>query len=111
MKLTFKQYLESKNQLIEAVQHIPRSILKYRVKKYCTMAIGECEEEKTILPLKPNQFLEVEWIYENENQPSRGIIKFHSDKFSEEEVITFWDDKKLSKWLHRYTTKINNAGH
>jgi hypothetical protein len=111
MKLTFKQYLESKNQLIEAVQRVPRSISKYRIKKYCTFVVGESEVEKNILSLKPNQHLEIEWIYENIHKPTRGYIKLIDNNVLEEELVTFWDDKKITKWLQRYTVKLNNTGH
>ena len=111
MKLTFKQYLESKAQLVEAIQEIPRSVCKYRIKKYCTIAVGESEAEKTILPLKPNQYLEIEWIYEKINNPKHCSIKLVNNKLLEEEIITFWDGKKLTKWLQRYTTKLDNMEH
>lgn len=106
MNLSFKQYLESKTQLVEAVNSIPKTTKVYNVKKYCSLPIGEREEEKKIIPLKPNQKIIVEWIYNDIDNPEVLNVKFNTaTELDDEPQEIFWPSKKLQKWLMRYTTQ------
>lgn len=108
-KLTFKQYLDSKQKLREAIELTPISIAKYTVRKYCSIAIGESNEDSTSVSLKPKQTIIVEWRYDDIDNPSINYIKLEGvDKVdSDEQHSTFWRGEKLAKWLNRYTIRNN----
>lgn len=112
-RLTFKQYLESKEQLRKAIANVPTSILEYEIRKYCTISLGETEEEKITLSLKPKQKIIVEWRYDDIHDPSPETIKFVGvkDVDLDETYETFWSGNKLTKWLLRHATRGENNGH
>ncbi len=105
MKLTFKQYLESKEQLRKAIENVPVSIQEYEVIHYCSLPLGEYEEEKTLISLKPKQKLVIEWKYDSLDDPTplnirvKGVQTIDED----EQFQTFWANNKLQKWLRRHT--------
>lgn len=108
MKLTFKQYLDSKEQLRKAITNTPVSVMEYQIKKYCSLPIGETEEDKTLVVLKPKQMVIVEWKYDNIDNPSIESIRFEGVSTIEEDIehTTYWNSVKMKKWLMRYA----NAG-
>jgi len=101
-KLTFKEYLESKNFLKEALSRTPRTTTRYVVKKYCKLVLGE-RDEKQYVNLKPHNVVEVEWLHEDVTNPSPTRITFlNTDSISaDEEFNTFWEGKRLLTWLHK----------
>lgn len=104
-KLSFKEYLDSKEKLREAVRNIPHRTAKYSVRKYCKLPIGESKEDEIFVNLKPKQTVLVEWVYDDPTNPSIANIKFENVKDFEcdEEHQTFWEGVKLQKWLLRNT--------
>ena len=110
-KLTFRQYLDSKEQLLSAIANTPVSILEYEVRKYCSLPIGENEEEKVIVGLKPKHKIVVEWCYDNLTNPTPTSIQFDGpqDIVEDEKYNTFWTGTKLQKWLTRHTKKGANT--
>ena len=64
-KLTFKQYLESKEQLLKAIENTPISLVEYEVKKYCNLSIGETEDDKELIGLMIGTILGtiIMWIH------------------------------------------------
>lgn len=104
-KLTFKEYLESKEQLREALLQTPVVMKEYEVYKYCSIALGETDEEKKIVGLKPKHHIIVEWRYDDVNNPTAQWIKFKNVKGMEEtdEYSPYWENHKLQKWLTRHT--------
>jgi hypothetical protein len=104
-KITFKQYLDSKQKLIEAVKKVPERTATYRVRKYCKLIVGENKGQKNQITLKPNYNIEVQWLYEDINNPTPINIKFSGIKDIDEsqEFNTYWQGKKLLKWLIRNT--------
>jgi hypothetical protein len=111
--LTFKQYLESKDQLRKAIENTPTAIIEYEVKKYCSLTVGETEDEKTLVGLKPKHKIIVEWRYDSVQDPTPESIQFVGlkDIDEDEKVSTFWTGSKLTKWLARHTTKEVNNGY
>lgn len=107
-KLTFKQYLESKEQLLKAIENTPISIVEYEVKKYCNILTGESEIDKELVGLKPKNTLVVEWRYDDLYNPTPMSIKFKGVKNLDdsEQFPVFWSGKKLSTWLTRHTNKL-----
>lgn len=108
-KLTFKEYLESKEKLREALRNTPQRDAEYVVRKYCKLVVGESKEVKEYVALKPNQKILVEWVYNNLDNPTVVGIRFDGvrDIDSEDEFLTYWDGIKLQKWLLRNTREKN----
>lgn len=104
---TFKEYVESKAQLLQAVSNVPKSIMEYEVRKYCSLTVGESEEDKTLISLKPKHKLIVEWSYANPLTPVLESIKIEGcpDVDADEVMSTFWTSSKLQKWLIRHTNR------
>ena len=109
MKLSFKDYIASKDVLRSAVNNTPRRTAEYTVKKYCKLAVGESKEEKQYVSLKPKQKIFVEWLYENTENPTILAIKFDGvkDKPVEEEHKIMWQGERLLKWLLRNAREEN----
>lgn len=112
MDLTFKQYLDSKQQLRQAIENTPVSIVEYEVRKYCSIAVGEAKEDSTLVGLKPKQKVVVEWRYDSMEDPTIVHIKFKDVKQldEDEEHQMFWTSAKLKKWLARHTKEGQNHG-
>lgn len=106
-KLTFIEYLDSKEKLREAVLKTPQRTVTYTVRKYCKLIVGESKETKSQVALKPNQKICVEWLYTDVDNPSIVSMKFEGVKEieTEQQYETFWDGAKLIKWLNRNATE------
>jgi hypothetical protein len=103
IKLTFKDYLNSKEKLREAVLKTPQRTATYNVRKYCNLVVGESKDTKDLIALKPNQKVCVEWVYTDIDNPT--IISLTFENVNEiqpnETFETFWEGTKLIKWLNR----------
>lgn len=112
-RLTFKQYLESKDQLLKAIENTPTAIVEYEVKKYCSLPLGETEEEKKPIGLKPKHRVIVEWRYDSLSNPTPEAVRIAGlkDVDEDEKFSTFWQGTKLLKWLARHAQKGENNGH
>lgn len=112
-RLTFKQYLDSKDQLLRAIENTPVAVYEYEVKKYCSLTIGETEEEKRLIGLKPKNRIIVEWRYDSIANPTPEAIRLLGTKEidEDEKLMTFWSGSKLTKWLARHARNGENNGH
>lgn len=113
-KLTFKQYLESREQLLKAIEKIPTTIVEYEVRKYCTLPIGENDTEKETISLKPKHRIIVEWRYDDINNPTPLSLQFVGgikNIDESEQYSIFWPGNKLQKWLVRHAQEGVNYGH
>jgi hypothetical protein len=108
-KLTFKEYLDSKQKLREAVEKTPQRNVTYSVRKYCKLIVGENKNDKSHVTLKPNQKIEVEWLYEDIDNPTPISMNFLGVKDLDEsqQFNTYWQGIKLLKWLARNTREEN----
>lgn len=106
-KLTFKQYLESKEQLKKALEQTPFAINEYVICNYCSVPIGENKEKSKFIALKPKHRLIVEWRYDNIDDPTPVNIQIKGvDGIDDlEKFSIYWQGKKLSKWLMRHARK------
>lgn len=111
-RLTFRQYLDSKQQLLNAIENTPVSVVEYEVKKYCALTVGETEGEKELIGLKPKHKVIVEWRYDDLLNPTPENIRFvgAKDVDIDQRFSTFWTGSKLQKWLARHANKGNNNG-
>jgi hypothetical protein len=100
-KLTFKEYLDSKNKLRKAIQNTPVASTYYIVKKYCKLRVGDKMNERREIPLKPRQTIIVEWQYDDINDPQPNSVVF-SDSGQEEHPV-YWSGRKLQEWLSKNT--------
>lgn len=98
-KLTFKQYMESKAKLLEAIKETPVATSCYVVKRYCKVRVGETKEDRQEVALKPNNRILVEWRYDDIENPEPESITF--DDESPEEFPVYWSGAKLSDWLSK----------
>ena len=104
-KLTFKEYLESKERLREAIEKTPKQVKEYTVSKYCKLVVGESKEEKEQINLKPKQKIIVEWLYNDIDNPTVTKITFNGvcPDIDSNEYNSYWNPKKLQKWLMKNT--------
>ena len=102
-KLTFKEYFNTKEQLLEAVKKVPKRTAEYTVRKYCKLPVGESKDTREYIPLKPKQTIAVDWLYEDIDNPTPTGLRFQNVKNIEATLLyeTFWEGKKLLKWLLR----------
>ena len=112
-KLTFKQYLDSEEKLKKAIENTPTTVIEYEVYKYCTLTVGETEDEKIAISMRPKNKILVEWRYDNITAPTPTFIQFDGAKDieSDEKYSTFWSGAKLQKWLSRHAKEGMNNGH
>ncbi len=106
-KLSFKEYLDSKEKLREAVAKTPQRTATYNVRKYCKLIVGESKEAKQQVALKPSQKICIEWLYTDIDNPTIVNMTFEGVKEIQvgEEYETYWNGAKLIKWLNRNTTE------
>lgn len=108
-KLTFKEYMESKQQLISAIESCPERTAVYKIRKYCKLPIGEGKEDNQSVVLKPKQKLIVKWKYFKETPDATSIqVADPGNPLAEDEVKTFWKSERLIKWLSRNTNEEIN---
>lgn len=108
MKLSFKEYLDSKDKLLQAIQETPVQTIRYDIKKYCRLPIGE-KEDKQYVPLKPKQIIIIEWRYDSVfNDPTPVGVRFEMLKeFTEDEQFnTYWSGTRLKKWLSKHAVEL-----
>ncbi|TFH08175.1 MAG: hypothetical protein E4H14_06960 [Candidatus Thorarchaeota archaeon] len=111
-QLTFKQYLEGKEQLRKAIENTPTTIVEYEVRKYCSIVIGESKEDGKIVGLKPKQKLIIQWRYDNLENPTPDYVKFvGNSSLDEEQQTVSWSGQKLHKWLMRHAKEGRVHGH
>lgn len=108
-KLSFKEYLESKQQLLKTLGERPIQSLSYNISKYCRLIVGEKDDKIAVL-LKPGQTIIVEWQYKNveDIEPKPLSIRFEDNKEidPEEDFQTYWKPKKLIKWLTKNSSEV-----
>lgn len=108
-KLSFKEYLETKNQLRRAaIGRTPIHEAAYTVRKYCKLPIV-IENQKQPITLKPKHEILVKWLYEDINNPIVVSIRFKNvdqiDFTTNYEAA--WSDERLHKWLSK-NTRVND---
>ena len=102
-KLSFKDYLESKKQLLQAIKESPIQTVNYDITTYCKLIVGEKDDKQTI-SLKPKQSIVIEWEYSDINDvPNPISIRFEDvrDVDDLEEFTTYWSGDKLRCWLQK----------
>lgn len=106
-KLSFREYLESKETLRKAVEKTPIITTEYVVNKYCSLTIGGNKAERERVPLKPNNKVLIEWEFADIEHPRPVGIRFDGvrNKDPYDENITYWSSKRLQEWLTKNTRR------
>jgi len=107
-KITFKEYLESKEQLRKAISESPVRTVTYIVNKYCKLPVGETMEKKQYIPLKPKHKIIVEWKYNDIDNPDLVEMRFESGNVdSTESFLTYWASERFQRWLNKNTREAS----
>ena len=106
-RLTFKQYLESKKTLREAVEQTPKQTKTYTVNRYCNFVIGESKDDRQSVNLRPNSTITIDWLYEDIDNPTPFKVGFDGLRDSDpmDDLLPAWSSQKIQKWLIRNTTE------
>lgn len=107
-ELTFKQYLDSKDQLREALKQTPVRKAEHIMRKYCKLPVGESKEEKEYIALKPKHKVIVEWLYDDPDNPKLESVAFEGvDEVEiDKKHSSFWPDERFKSWLERNTREV-----
>lgn len=100
-KLSFKEYLASKEKLRQAIKETPVVSTTYVVKRYSKIRLGENRKHKKEFALKPKQHVIVEWRYDDIKNPEPMSVIL--DEISLQEHSVYWSGKKLNEWLSKNT--------
>ncbi len=97
-KITFKEYYESKEQLLKASNNYPTTIIEYVVKKYCKLPILDENSVKNYISLKVKDTIKILWEFRDMNSPQPKTIEFENTKYSPS-----WNDDKIKDWISSTT--------
>lgn len=105
MKLTFKDYYESKMKLIEAVDLSPRVKLTYKLNKYCKIPVYETVDsnEKEYVSLKLDDEVEILWEYDTPDAPTVRYIRIIETM---QTFIPAWNSGKMFNWVVNNTDEL-----
>lgn len=104
-KITFKQYLASKEALREAIKKTPKQTKTYEVNRYCNFIVGESKDDRQVINLKPTSSISIDWLYEDIDNPIATNVNFDGVKDIDpmSDMIPAWNNIKIQKWLTRNT--------
>lgn len=102
-KISFKEYLKSKQSLLDAIENTPEEIVEYEVTKYCNLPINE-DGEKQKIKLKPRNKLFINWMYKDKENPEVKEIQFEGTTVDDNAQQPALSDERLLKWLIKNTT-------
>ena len=105
-KLSFKEYLESKDCLRDAVKETPKVVREYEVKKYCNFPVG-LKEEKYQIKLKPRNKMFIKWLREDSTKERAIGVSFEGTTDDSVMETPSWGEEKLLKWLLKNTEQNN----
>lgn len=103
-RLSFKDYLNSKKTLLDAIESTPEEIVEYEVTTYCNLPIDD-DGEKQKVKLKPRNKLFVNWMYRDRDNPEVKEIQFEGTEMDDTSQHPTWSDERLLKWLMKNTSK------
>ncbi len=104
-KLTFKQYLEEKEKLVEKIAENPRQTIHHIMRSYKHVDIITENNELIRVKLKPDDVLIVDWLYESPYdkfpEPTKVIIeKKNGEKYQGKPKN---NKVKFNKWISKYS--------
>lgn len=104
---TFKEYLKSKQVLVEALTRTPKTTTQYIMKKYCKLSPHDITNESvsTEISLKPKHILIVECTWPSHHTPEIHSISFQNIEGVDSNVkfMLPWKNDKIISWLDKNT--------
>jgi len=109
-ELSFSEYYNSKQKLLESAEESPRIYSYYNVLNYRKVPVLEDydSEDKIYLSLKPNDQLKILWEYENVYFPTVRKFIFIRENGNDESYFPCWSNKKLLKWVMNNANEIDH---
>lgn len=104
--LSFKDYLKSKQVLVEALSQTPKTTTQYIIKKYCKVtAYNILDNSTSEISLKPKQIIVVECTWPNHHTPEIHSFSFQNNEYvdSTEKFMLPWKNEKILTWLDKNT--------
>lgn len=98
-RLTFKEYFESKQRLLENVATTVKFSTSHNVYKYCKVPFM-LSEGKTYVSFRPNDTIIIEWERTGE------VIKPLQFFISETLYIPVWNAEKMKSWVEQSTIQV-----
>lgn len=111
-KISFSEYYESKQQLLEKAEEIPRIYSHYEMRTYKRVPVKESyddEDEKIYVNLKPKDRIKILWEYENLYYPTARNFVVITEEDSQEYYFPCWGNKKLMHWVITNTREVDGA--
>lgn len=108
VNISFKEYVDSKTALLEAVKQTPITRVEYEIRNYCTLSVGEAVEEATTFSLKPKQTVIIEWECSDLDRPEPRNVTVDA-RGTAQEYKVHWSGTKLHKWLLRHAREGKNC--
>jgi len=99
MKLTFEEYLKSKETLLISINRDPKKVSLYEVVNYCKLSHGVSRSTRSLLSLKPSDIIKISWNYKDRINPVCESIKVNNM-----DLILYWPSEKLQQWLDKNST-------
>ena len=96
MSYSLATFLNSRTQLLSALQQNPIMVVEYEITKYTKLPTGNSREECVSVGLKPKDVIHIEWEFDKDGIPETiKNIKFNDITYS-----TFNSPERIIKWLH-----------
>lgn len=108
---SFKQYLQSKQVLVEALKNTPHTTTQYVMRKYCKLPTTD--ETTPEISLKPKHIIIVECSWPSYQTPTIHAITFLNveNVDSTKKFILPWKNDKILSWLDKNTTMESWLNH
>lgn len=109
-ELSFSEYYNSKQKLLESAEECPRIYSYYSMINYRKMPLLEDYDnnEKIYISFKPKDKIKILWEYENIYFPTaKKFIVFRDDNITEN-YVPCWSNKKLLKWVMNNAIEIDH---
>lgn len=99
--LTFSEYIDSKQELIESLNQDPVIIQSYELTKYCKISIGAAVNIRDMFILKPKELIKIKWNYKDLDNPI--CLKIY---INNKEYDVYWSNTKIKTWLNKNTREL-----
>lgn len=106
MRISFREYLLSKQYLHEQAMSVPTQTLRYCVTKYCKLSVSYNGEDIDV-KLKPSHVINIQWKYIN-NDRTPIIVTFENvpDISEDNEYDITLSDRRINNWVLSNTKVI-----
>lgn len=110
MNQSFKEYLNSKQILVEALSKTAKTSNRYTLKTYCKIPVIDLDNpsiiERIELSLKPKQTIILECTWPTYQTPIIHSVTFQNLKSVDDhrKYMLPWKNEKILKWLEKNTT-------